>query len=118
MKKFFLVTLALASSMSFAAEVDYSRCSMIGGVPLDHEGKVQPGQFSTIKSQRVDGNKEHVVFETNFGSKKFQTEFTLERDAQGRVVKTTMGGERPSEKSIKEYREMMVNGAVSMAPMT
>lgn len=117
MKKFFLVSLALASSMAFAAEVDYSRCTMFAGVQLDHDGKVVPNQFQTIKSQKIDGNKEHIVFESSYGTQKFQTEVTLERDAQGRVVKSVSGGERPSEKTLKQYRDVMVEGAVTMAPM-
>ena len=117
MNKFFLVSLALASSMSFAAEVDYSRCTMYGGVQLDHDGKVHANQFQTIKSQRIDGNKEHLVFESSYGSKKFQQEVTLERDAQGRVLKVVSGGERPSAQVLQQYKDMMVNSAVAMAPM-
>ncbi len=118
MKSFFLVPLALSSSLVFAAEVDYSRCGMLAGVQLDHDGKVVESPFQPIKNKRVEGNKEHIVFESSFGSQKFETQVTLERDSEGRVIRSTMGGERPSASTLKQYRESMVNGAVMMAPMS
>lgn len=116
MKKSFLAFLTLASASAFAVEVDYSRCMMFTGVQLDHEGRVQPTDFQTIKSQRTEGNIERLILESSIGNQKFPMEVMIQRDAQGRVQKVTTGGERPSNQMIQQYRDMMVNSAVSMAP--
>lgn len=113
MKKFLLATLAL-STAAFA-DTDYSRCSMMSGYQIDHENKVVPGPGATIKSQRTEGNKETIVFEQSIGTRKYQTEASFERDAQGRVVRVISGGDRPSAQTIQRYRENMVNSSVMSA---
>ena len=117
MKKIILATIALSATSAFAVDVDYSRCRMYAGVELNHEGRVQSNAWQKIKSQRTEGNKEFLVLESpGYNGNKFELQVTLERDAQGRVIKSTMGGETPTQDQIKQYREMMVNGAVMMGP--
>lgn len=118
MKKSFFAFLTLASASAFAVEVDYSRCVMFTGIQLDHEGRVQAAPYQTIKSQRTEGNTEHLVLESSFGNQKYPMDVSIVRDSQGRVQKITTGGERPSNQMVQQYRDMMVNSAVMMAPYT
>lgn len=115
MKKLFLVTLALASSMALAEDIDYSRCDMFTGMRLDHDGKPVLFAGQSIKSQKREGNKDTYVIESSFGKEKYETIYSFEKDEQGRVIKAVTGGDRPSEKDLKRYRESMSDWAAYSA---
>lgn len=117
MKNVLLVSSLLLSSAAFA-DVDYSRCLMssgLWGAQIDNDGKLQFGQFSKVKSQKTEGNKETYVVESQgYGMGSVSSEFIIERNDQGHIVKVSTGGERMDPKSVKSYKDMIVNSSIYM----
>ena len=117
MKKIlFLSVLAMASA--HAEDVDYSRCSLGQGIysaMLDNDGKIQPMMGSTIKNVKTEGKKETYSIESAGYMGKFTTEIMIERDAQGRVIKSQMGGDSMNAAQVAQFKSMMVNSSSGTA---
>lgn len=117
MKKVLFATGLLMSSMVFA-DVDYSRCLMgsgLYGAQIDNDGKIQFGQWQKVKSQKTEGKKEtYVVEAAGFGGSPISTEYSIERDDQGHIVKVSTGGDKMDPKSVKAYKDSVVNNSIYM----
>lgn len=118
MKKILVLSSLIISSMAMA-DVDYSRCMMSAGLygaTIDNDGKFQPSQWQKIKSVKTEGNKETYIFENTgggYGLGGSTHEVQIERDAQGRIIKASTGGDKMDPKALKQYKDMMVQFSVS-----
>jgi len=117
MKKVLFATGLLMSSMVFA-DVDYSRCLMgsgLWGAQIDNDGKLQFSQWQKIKSQKSEGKKETYVVETAaYGGSPITTEYSIERDDLGHIVKVGVGGDKMDAKAVKNYKDSVVNNSIYM----
>lgn len=117
--KFLFLTLAVA--MPFAAmAVDYSRCNFPFEVQVDPEGKVTPNAWLEASNISTEGNRTTMTLrpkqQSGGGiiiSGGAPTRIVIERDDQGRIVSMTSGGERPSDATIRQYRQMQTGGYVA-----
>ncbi len=114
MKMFALLALALPLS---AWSVDYSRCSFPFEVQVDPEGAVTPSSWFQASDIRTEGNRTTMTVrpkpQPNFnggvvvvGPQQEPKRIVIERDDQGRIIAMTSGGERPSDATIRQYRQM------------
>ena len=117
MKKVLFATGLLMSSMVFA-DVDYSRCLMgsgLWGSQIDNDGKIQFSQWQKVKSQKTEGNKETYVVESQgYGTTPMSVEYTIERNDQGHIVKVSTGGDKMDPKSVKAYKDSVINNSIYM----
>src|SRR5690606_34504056 len=80
------------------------------------DGKVEPQSYFETKSVKTEGNTTTMVLKSKdngFGFNIPETKIKIERDDQGRIVKITEGGERPSDEMIRMYRSSMGGGYVA-----
>jgi hypothetical protein len=106
-----LALLALALPLS-AWSADYSRCNFPFEVQVDAEGKVTPSPWMEASNIVTEGNRTTMTVkpkQQQSGNIIFAGEpkrIVVERDEQGRITSITSGGERPSAKTILQYRQM------------
>jgi hypothetical protein len=118
MKKAFLVTSLLVSSLAYA-DVDYSRCLVatgINGGTFDNDGQFLPSKWQKLKSKTTDGNKETYILESvPYGglSEVVTNEVVIERDDQGKIIKASTGGDKMDPKSIQQYRDRMIDTSIN-----
>ncbi len=104
--------LTLAVSMPFAAQaVDYSRCNFPFEVQVDAEGKVTPSAWMEASNIVTEGNRTTMTVKPKQQNGNIMIggepkRIVVERDEQGRITSITSGGERPSAKTILQYRQM------------
>lgn len=115
MKKLLVVSALLVSQVSFA-DIDYSRCStssglQITGVHINNDGKLEAGEFVKLKGVKTEGKVETHTFElSGYGGVPGEFVVQIERDEQGRVIKASTGGERPSKEMIDSWIKYMGQG--------
>jgi|GEM_PF-6243785 len=110
----FLALLALALPLS-AWSVDYSRCNFPFEVQVDPEGKVTPSLWMEASNISTEGNRTTMTVRPKqqsggiiVGSNE-PKRIVIERDDQGRITSITSGGERPSDATLRQYRQMQSN---------
>lgn len=118
MKKLLVVSGLMLTGLA-GADVDYSRCVMAGsgmygyGFSVDNDGNFQASPYQKVKSKSTEGKKETYVLESQgFMGGNTESTIILERDDQGRIIKMSTGGDKVDAKTIKQYKEMMVNSSL------
>jgi hypothetical protein len=102
--KYFFLALSLPLS---AWAVDYSRCSFPYEVSVDPEGRVTASQWYEASNIVTEGRRTTMTVRLNnsYGQPNEPKRVVIERDEQNRIISVTAGGDRPSDETIRRYRQ-------------